>query len=147
MVAGSMAPPMEGIPNHWHVYFAVEDMEASLDKARQLGAKVINGPMPTPIGPMATMSDPQGAVFSLFQAATPGRLTGRRRPRTQPATAAATSPSRRRSPWSPPSKKHVGDRSRDGGGRGLELVGGGELVTGPRDEQAGHLERPEVLDA
>ena len=71
MVAGSMAPPMEGIVNHWHVYFAVDDMEASLDKARQLGAKVINGPMPTPIGPMATVSDPQGAVFSLFQPATP----------------------------------------------------------------------------
>ena len=28
MVAGSMAPPMEGIPNHWHVYFAVEQMDA-----------------------------------------------------------------------------------------------------------------------
>jgi len=71
MVGGSMAPPMEGIPNHWHVYFAVEDMEASLEKARQLGAKVMNGPMPTPIGPMATISDPQGAVFSLFQPLTP----------------------------------------------------------------------------
>jgi hypothetical protein len=67
MVGGSMAPPMEGIPNHWHVYFAVEAMEPALAKARQLGAKVINGPMPTPIGPMATVSDPQGAIFSLFE--------------------------------------------------------------------------------
>ena len=58
---------MEGIPNHWHVYFAVEAMEPALEKARQLGAKVINGPRPTPIGPMATVSDPQGAIFSLFQ--------------------------------------------------------------------------------
>ena len=48
MVGGSMAPPMEGIPNHWHVYFAVEAMEPALEKARQLGGKVINGPMPTP---------------------------------------------------------------------------------------------------
>jgi hypothetical protein len=67
MVAGSMAPPMEGIPNHWHVYFAVESIEPALDKARQLGGKVLNGPMATPIGPMATISDPQGAVFSLFE--------------------------------------------------------------------------------
>ena len=69
MVGGSMAPPMEGVPNHWHVYFAVAEMGAALDKARQLGATVINGPMPTPIGPMATIKDPQGAIVSLFQPA------------------------------------------------------------------------------
>ncbi len=67
MVAGSMPLPMENIPNHWHVYFAVEHMDPALEKARQLGAKVLNGPMSTPIGPMATLSDPQGAVFSLFE--------------------------------------------------------------------------------
>ncbi len=67
MVAGSMAPPMAGIPNHWHVYFAVQAMEPALEKARQLGGSVLNGPMPTSIGPMATVSDPQGAVFSLFE--------------------------------------------------------------------------------
>jgi len=67
MVAGSMPPPMEGISNHWHVYVAVEAMGPALEKARKLGAKVINGPMPTPIGPMATISDPQGAVVSLFE--------------------------------------------------------------------------------
>jgi hypothetical protein len=67
MVGGSMPPPMEGILNHWHVYFAVEHMDPALETARRLGAKVINGPMPTPIGPMATLSDPQGAIFSLFE--------------------------------------------------------------------------------
>jgi len=67
MVAGSMPPPMEGIPNHWHVYFAVEQIHDALEKARQLGGTVINGPMPTPIGPMATVSDPQDEVFSLFE--------------------------------------------------------------------------------
>ena len=68
MVGGSMPPPMEGVPNHWHVYFAVEDLDASLEQARGLGASVVAGPIPTPIGPMATMSDPEGALFSLFQA-------------------------------------------------------------------------------
>jgi len=66
MVAGSMPPPMKDITNHWHVYFAVEDIDAALAKARELGADVFNGPIPTPIGPMATLSDPQGAMFSLF---------------------------------------------------------------------------------
>jgi predicted enzyme related to lactoylglutathione lyase len=42
-------------------------MDPALETARRLGAKVINGPMPTPIGPMATLSDPQGAIFSLFE--------------------------------------------------------------------------------
>ena len=69
MVGGSMAPPMDGIPNHWHVYFAVEAMDAALEKVRQLGGSVVNGPMPTPIGPMATIADPQGAIFSLFEPA------------------------------------------------------------------------------
>ena len=32
MVAGSMPPPMEGIPNHWHVYFAVEAMDPALER-------------------------------------------------------------------------------------------------------------------
>jgi hypothetical protein len=67
MVAGSMPPPMEGVANHWHVYFAVEDLDASLEQARGLGAGVIAGPISTPIGSMATLSDPQGALFSLFQ--------------------------------------------------------------------------------
>ncbi|MGA2530261.1 MAG: VOC family protein [Acidimicrobiales bacterium] len=67
MVAGSMAPPMENIANHWHVYFAVDAMGPALDKARQLGAKVLNGPIATPIGAMATLIDPQGAVVSLFE--------------------------------------------------------------------------------
>ena len=67
MVAGSMPPPMDGIGNHWHVYFAVKHVDVALAKARELGANVVNGPIPTPIGPMATLSDPQGAIFSLFE--------------------------------------------------------------------------------
>ena len=66
MVGGTMPPPMEGIPNHWHVYFAVESMDDALAKAGELGASVVAGPFDTPIGPMAALSDPQGAIFSLF---------------------------------------------------------------------------------
>lgn len=72
MVAGSMAPPMADVPNHWHVYFAVADIDESLAKARELGAEVLNGPFPIPIGRMATLRDPQGAVVSLFEPAGEG---------------------------------------------------------------------------
>ena len=66
MVGGTMAPPMEGVPNHWHVYFAVENINDAVAKATKLGATVVAGPFETPIGPMAALSDPQGAMFSLF---------------------------------------------------------------------------------
>jgi len=66
MVGGSMPPPMEGVPNHWHVYFAVENIDDAVAEATGLGASVVNGPFQTPIGPMATLRDPQGAYFSLF---------------------------------------------------------------------------------
>jgi predicted enzyme related to lactoylglutathione lyase len=70
-VAGSMPPQMAGVPNHWHVYFAVADADAAAAKIKQLGGSVMVEPFDTPIGKMAVVADPQGAVFSLFQAAPP----------------------------------------------------------------------------
>jgi uncharacterized protein len=34
-----------GVPNHWHVYFAVEDAFAATQRAAELGGTVVNGPM------------------------------------------------------------------------------------------------------
>ena len=67
-VGGSMRPMMEGVPNHWHVYFAVADVDGSVAKVKDLGGQAIAEPFDTPIGKMAVVQDPQGAVFSLFQA-------------------------------------------------------------------------------
>ena len=66
-VGGTMPPQMAGVPNHWHVYFAVADADAAAAKIRELGGSVIAGPFDTPIGKMAVVADPQGAVFSLYQ--------------------------------------------------------------------------------
>ena len=71
MVGGSMAPQMPGVPNHWHVYFGTDDADATAAKATELGGSVIVPPFDTPVGRMAVLSDPQGAVFSLFQAPPP----------------------------------------------------------------------------
>lgn len=65
-VGGTMPPAMEGVPNHWHVYFGTDDVDGSMAKAKDLGGQVLAGPIPTPIGPMAVMQDPQGAVFSVY---------------------------------------------------------------------------------
>jgi uncharacterized protein len=70
-VAGSMPPQMTGVPNHWQVYFAVADADAAAAKIKQLGGSVMVEPFDTPIGKMAVVADPQGAVFSLFQAPPP----------------------------------------------------------------------------
>jgi predicted enzyme related to lactoylglutathione lyase len=70
-VAGTTQPQMEGVPNHWHVYFAVADADATAARITELGGSVMVPPFDTPIGKMAVVTDPQGAVFSLFQASTP----------------------------------------------------------------------------
>jgi hypothetical protein len=67
-VGGSMPPPMAGVPNHWQVYFAVADADATAAKIKQLGGSIVAEPFDTPIGRMAVAADPQGAAFSLFQA-------------------------------------------------------------------------------
>jgi len=63
-----MRPQMAGVPNHWHVYFAVADADATAAKIKQAGGSIVAEPFDTPIGKMAVAADPQGAVFSLFQA-------------------------------------------------------------------------------
>ena len=75
-VAGIMqiTPEMGEFPPHWSVYFGVEDTDAAVEKAQSLGATVfVPGTDITPfegqppIGRFATMADPQGAPFSVFQ--------------------------------------------------------------------------------
>jgi|SRR5271170_316952 len=69
MVGGSTPPPMEGVPNHWHVYFAVADADATAAKATELGGSVMVPPFDSPVGRMAVLTDPQGAVFSIIKLA------------------------------------------------------------------------------
>lgn len=66
-VAGTLPPPMEQIPTHWHVYLGAADAAATAERAVQLGGSVAMGPVDTPIGPMATIKDPHGATFSVIQ--------------------------------------------------------------------------------
>lgn len=66
-VAGGMAPPMDGMPPHWGVYFNVDDCDGTVAKATDAGATVMMEPTDAPPGRMAAMADPQGAVFAIIQ--------------------------------------------------------------------------------
>lgn len=68
-IAGSVPPPMPTAPNHWHVYFAAADTDATVAAAKELGASVIVEPFDLPVGRTATLQDPQGAYFSVIQLA------------------------------------------------------------------------------
>jgi uncharacterized protein len=55
-------------PAHWLAYFLVEDVDASTNKATELGARTYVPPMTIPnAGRFSVLADPQGAVFSVFQ--------------------------------------------------------------------------------
>jgi predicted enzyme related to lactoylglutathione lyase len=65
---GAITAAMPGVPNHWGVYFMVENADASAAKAKELGGKVMMGPFDIPeAGRMAVIQDPQGPVCCLFQ--------------------------------------------------------------------------------
>ena len=55
----------EGMPAHWSVYFAVDDVYAALDKVVKLGGAVVQPAEATPYGVLATAADSTGAIFRL----------------------------------------------------------------------------------
>lgn len=54
------------VPSYVNVYFAVEDCDAAVAKATGRGAVLRFGPMSSPFGRFAALSDPQGASFSVI---------------------------------------------------------------------------------
>ncbi len=70
-IAGAMNPPMDGIPTHWGVYFAVDDCDATVAAAEGLGATVLNPAMDGPPGRWAVLADPSGASFSVIALSEP----------------------------------------------------------------------------
>lgn len=59
----------EDVPPHWLLYFRTPDVEAAARHAADLGARTLAGPFHLPgTGRFATLRDPLGAVFALYQA-------------------------------------------------------------------------------
>lgn len=70
-VAGLMqiaeeAKKMGALPN-WLSYVAVDNIETSTSKAKELGATLLAGPMTAGPGKMTLIQDPTGAVLALWQ--------------------------------------------------------------------------------
>lgn len=59
-----------GAPPHWLAYVCVPNVDAVVEKATQLGAAALLPGMDIPgVGRIATLRDPQGAVFAVFSPA------------------------------------------------------------------------------
>ena len=54
-------------PAHWSVTFAVDDVDATAAKAKELGGKVVSEPTDAPWSRAAVIDDPQGATFIVSQ--------------------------------------------------------------------------------
>jgi predicted enzyme related to lactoylglutathione lyase len=63
----SKTPEMGAMPNVWGVYFEVADTDATVAKARDLGATVLNEPTDIMPGRWAMLADPQGAPFGIIK--------------------------------------------------------------------------------
>ena len=55
------------MPPHWQVYFIVENADQAIAQAESNGAKLGFGPIDVPVGRLATLVDPQGAVVSIVE--------------------------------------------------------------------------------
>ena len=72
---GLGGPPMGGMfnkfdempgPPMWLFYISVDDVTAAVEKVKELGGQVVNGPIEVPGGDfIAQCLDPQGALFAV----------------------------------------------------------------------------------
>ena len=60
------------VPPHWLVYFAVDDVDASVKRAQELGAAVLMPVMDSPAGRFAVLADPERAAFAVIQVPSSG---------------------------------------------------------------------------
>jgi uncharacterized protein len=62
-----IAADQAAVPAHWSVTFAVEDADATAERAAELGGRVVTAPLDAPWVRMTVITDPQGATFTASQ--------------------------------------------------------------------------------
>ena len=68
-VGAATPPQQDGIPPHWSVYLAVDDVDAVAARVREAGGTVLMEPFEVfDAGRMTVAEDPAGATFGLWQA-------------------------------------------------------------------------------
>jgi uncharacterized protein len=63
---GIIEPRAPGVPPNWLVYFGVESLDPALARVGELGGSTIAGPVDIGVANIAVVSDPQDAVFALY---------------------------------------------------------------------------------
>ena len=69
-VVAALTPIADGqpdVPAHWGVTFAIDDADATAERAAELGGKVVVPPSDAPWVRMTVIADPQGATFTASQ--------------------------------------------------------------------------------
>jgi predicted enzyme related to lactoylglutathione lyase len=67
-LGGGLLQVREDMPPYVMIYVGVTDLRATLEKAEELGAKVVMDPMPVPgVGSFAVFQDPDGAAVGIFE--------------------------------------------------------------------------------
>ncbi|MDO5676436.1 MAG: VOC family protein [Propionibacteriaceae bacterium] len=56
----------EGVPSFWRVYFKVEDADATVARIQELGGSLLDGPIDSPFGRVATVADSLGGSFQII---------------------------------------------------------------------------------
>lgn len=69
MLCGIMQidPNWGDVARQWSVYFAVDDADKTVERARAHGATILSEPEDTPYGRLATLRDPAGAIFNIMK--------------------------------------------------------------------------------
>lgn len=57
------------VPPHWLAYFGVDDTDAAVEKAKELGGGIAFGPIDIPAGRLAIVTDTAGAAFAVIKPA------------------------------------------------------------------------------
>jgi uncharacterized protein len=64
---GGMVDLAGDVPPHWLVYFAADDIDAAVERTKELGGSVTVEPRDFPGGRFAVVADPHGAHFGLLR--------------------------------------------------------------------------------
>ena len=60
-------PQYDGVPQHWMVYFAVDDVDATCEAVKANSGSIRQEPFEVPgVGRIALASDPSGGVFGMI---------------------------------------------------------------------------------
>ncbi|WP_328887653.1 VOC family protein [Streptomyces sp. NBC_00316] len=133
LVAAFAAKRDGRMPTAWGIYFATDDIAATVDRIRRAGGQVITEPVRAgSAGVLAQAVDPGGAVFGLWQAGVRGGFEKQNEPGSFCWTEVYT---RRKDRVDAFYEDVFGFSGTDLGGTRTDDAGAGEPITGEPDEE------------